>query len=70
MLPDEYLALWQRAVSVLDRNRRPETVLEKAARLNCVHAWYLDWSGRCEGCRLTPLSKDLPDHVARGAESD
>jgi hypothetical protein len=30
----------------------------------CVHPYVYQWSGRCEGCRLTPLSKSLPDHYA------
>jgi hypothetical protein len=32
---------------------------------NCVHPYVWQWSGRCEGCRETPLSKGLPNHYAR-----
>jgi hypothetical protein len=32
---------------------------------HCVHPYVYQWSGRCEGCRLTPLSVSLPDHYAR-----
>ena len=26
-----------------------------------VHEYYKSWAGKCEGCRLTPLSVNLPD---------
>src|SRR5215203_4251217 len=32
----------------------------------CVHPYYFSWAGRCEGCRLTPLSPNLPDPLIRG----
>lgn len=42
-------------------NARPETPLEHAKRIGCVHVWYLSWAGRCEKCRTSPLSPGLPD---------
>jgi hypothetical protein len=27
----------------------------------CVHPYILQWSGKCEGCAITPLSPSLPD---------
>jgi hypothetical protein len=30
--------------------------------IGCVHPYVLQWSGKCEGCRKTPLSPNLPDH--------
>jgi hypothetical protein len=30
--------------------------------VGCVHPYILQWSGKCEGCRKTPLSPGLPDH--------
>lgn len=27
----------------------------------CVHPYILQWSGKCEACRKTPLSPNLPD---------
>ena len=35
----------------------------------CVHEYYKSWAGKCEGCRLTPLSKNLPDPRIRGLAS-
>jgi len=58
MLPDEYLALWQRAVGVLERNRRPETVIEKAERVGCVHPHSLSFAP-CASCRTSSLSPRL-----------
>jgi hypothetical protein len=42
-------------------NARTETPLERAARIGCVHPYFLAWAGRCENCRTTPLSPSLPD---------
>jgi hypothetical protein len=42
-------------------SKTEEIIVEKAACIGCVHPWILDWSGRCEDCRLEPLSKDLPE---------
>jgi hypothetical protein len=30
--------------------------------VGCVHPYILQWSGKCEGCRKTSLSPNLPDH--------
>ena len=27
----------------------------------CVHPYYMQWAGKCEGCRKPPLSPNLPD---------
>jgi hypothetical protein len=37
--------------------------LQKAQKkeVGCVHPYVLQWSGKCEGCRTTPLSPSLPD---------
>ena len=35
----------------------------------CVHEYYKSWAGKCEGCRLTPLSANLPDPRIRGLAS-
>jgi hypothetical protein len=42
--------------------------------VGCVHPYVLQWSGKCEGCRTTPLSPSLPDpttlgHALRAAET-
>jgi hypothetical protein len=46
---------------VEERPPEEESVLQKAARLGCVHPHFLSFAGRCEGCRKTPLSPNLPD---------
>jgi len=40
---------------------RPETHLQHARRIGCVHPYYLSFAGKCAGCRTTPLSPGLPD---------
>jgi hypothetical protein len=32
----------------------------------CLHPWVFAWSGKCEGCRHKPLSRNLPDPKVRG----
>jgi hypothetical protein len=39
------------------------------AAKTCVHEYYKSWAGKCEGCHLTPLSKNLPDPRIRGLAS-
>ena len=35
----------------------------------CVRPYYYSWAGKCEGCRLTPPSPNLPDPRIRGLAS-
>ncbi len=58
----------RKGLPVAYESRKEETQIEKAKRLGCVHAYYLGWAGKCDGCRQTPLSPYLPDpkNVNRG----
>ena len=42
-----------------------EDAQEAQEEVACIHPYILWWSGKCEGCRLSPLSPNLPDHRAR-----
>jgi hypothetical protein len=33
-----------------------EGVANKRLPPHCVHEYYFSWAGKCQGCRLTPLS--------------
>jgi hypothetical protein len=37
-------------------------VRHTASFATCVHPYYKQWAGRCEGCLRSPLSPNLPDH--------
>jgi len=47
----------------------PADINARRTAKTCVHEYYKSWVGKCEGCRLTPLSPNLPDPRIRGLAS-
>ncbi len=47
----------------------PADINARHTAKTCVHEYYKSWAGKCEGCRLMPLSPNLPDPLIRGLAS-
>ena len=62
-IPVEIPGAIQEDYNMMRTLKAPQKAEKK--ELRCVHPYILQWSGKCEGCRKTPLSPNLPDYHLR-----